>query len=144
MRRVLIGLIAILALVACESMPPGAGSPGVDSAATATGLQGAQNIGGDQGLGQTPQDTVGGLATQNWWFASQGDSKVQMEVIGYAREVGATMVELKDALTALSGAPQTVSITAGDTAIAGGDAEAVGATTGAGTGNNIAPDPKKP
>ena len=135
--------VAALALVACQGVPGGGMSPGTDSAATAAGGFGAQTVTGGQGQGQTPQDVQGGMATQNWHFASDTPSNVQMEIMALAKEKNWTAEEIVSALQATNGAPENVTITTGNMELGGGNADAVGSTAGQG-GSTPPPNPTQP
>ena len=142
MRLIAIVAVAVLA-VACQTPGAGGMSPGTDSAATAAGGFGAQTVTGGQGQGQTPQDVQGGMATQNWHFASDTPSNVQMEIMALAKEKNWTAEEIVSALQATNGAPENVTITTGNMELGGGNADAVGSTAGQG-GSQTPPNPTQP
>jgi len=131
--RLTIILILAVSMVAC--MTPGrTQSPATDGGnAAATGAFGAQTVGGDQGAGQTPQTATTGTATFNWFFASQGDSTVQLELLKALVNLEAKPEQIIAAMNALNGAPENVNITTGDVTTETGSSEQVGSTSGTGT-----------
>lgn len=132
----LVSFLLLFGLVACQSPAGGGGalSPGTAGGnPTATGAFGAQTVGGDQGAGQTPQTGTTGTATQNWYFASQGDSSVQLKLLETLSAMGAKPEEIVAAMSALNGAPENVTITTGDQSIQSGSGEQTGSTAGTGS-----------
>lgn len=127
-------LIVALPLVGCMTPQSGANSPSNPASSTAAGGFGAQTNTGTQGQAQTPQTTSAGPATQNWVFASKGDPTVQLELLKALSTLKATPEQIVDAMRALNGAPQTVSINTRDNITSSGDPEATGASGGTGGG----------
>ena len=129
---------------ACQGLP-GARSPGTAGApAVATGIQGAQTIGGDQGQAQTPQTVTTGTASIYWEFASKVDAAIQAALLALAAEKDWTAQQTIDALKATNGAPETVNITTADISVQSGAGDQAGASGGTG-GNSLAPpSPKQP
>lgn len=122
-----------LLLVGCMT-PAGTQSPGTSGGdASSVGAFGAQTVGGDQGSGQTPQTGTTGTATQNWFFASQGDSAVQLELLRALVAMGAKPAEIIAAMSALNGAPENVTISTGDISTQSGSGEQTGSTAGTGS-----------
>jgi len=129
--RVILLALVVLALVACQT--PGSQSPGTKGGtAAATGAFGAQTVGRDQGAGQTPQTSTTGTATQNWFFASQGDTTFLKEVLEYAKTMGVSADQLTALFSALNGAPENVTITTGPQTIQSGSGDQTGASAGTG------------
>jgi hypothetical protein len=127
----------------CQTPGATSQSPGNEGGdATAVGAFGAQTVGGDQGSGQTPQTATTGQATFNWFFASQGDSQVQMELLKALLALDAKPAEIIAAMQALNGAPENVTITTGDVSTQTGSSEQTGSTAGtgslSGTGRTVA------
>jgi len=120
--------------VGCQTPGSSSQSPNTDGGnAAATGAFGAQTVGGDQGSGQTPQTATTGTATFNWFFASQGDSSVQMKLLEALVALEAKPAEIIAAMQALNGAPENVTITCADVTTQTGSSEQTGSTAGTGS-----------
>jgi hypothetical protein len=137
--------IVVAVLVGCATPGGGTASPSTAGApATGTALQGAQNIGRDQGQAQTPQTVTTGTATQNWYFASQVSSAIQEMILAMAQAERWTPEQTVAALKAANGAPETVTITTQSNTVQSGDGDQAGASGGTGGATQAPPSPERP
>lgn len=123
-------LIGCAMLAACGSLPGGPLSPGTSGAPLVT-TQGAGTITGQQG--QAPSEAVSGTGTVNYYNAANVSSEVSMTLLEMAKEAKWTPEQIRAALTALAGAPDTVNIN-GSASVVTGDSAAIGSGTGGGAG----------
>lgn len=135
MRTILIltALGASCTLMACGT--PGFGGSGSrGGGADATGMQGAQNVGRDQGTGQAPLEQVGANIHNEYRLASDINPEVAKAILEIAADEKWTPEQLTSAMRAAAGAPESIVIGNIDTSATIGNQEAIGAASGAGGG----------
>ena len=117
-------LIASTFLAACGTIP------GAGTGSTAGAPQNSANIAQTaRDQSSLPGQAYGG--DNNFHFASSTPGEVTMALIEYAKETGANLGDLTEALKATNGAPETVTITTRD--ITSGNAENLGSAAGSGS-----------
>jgi hypothetical protein len=135
--KLLAVVLLVLPLAACGGLPSGAAS-------TPVGAQGAQNIGGDQGLGQAPLTADTGDVHIILKNASELPPEIVKDIVSLAAAEKWSADQLAKALSAAAGAPQNVTQNIGDVSVTTGAADQAGAAGGTSGAGSIAPNPERP